>query len=260
MRIQIEARWPRFLQSRPRRFAVVALVTLFALGVPTALATHDFTDVPDGNPFHAEISALKGAGITGGKTCVPPGTPPTFCPDEPLVRQAMAAFLNRGLSRAALNNTLLNAVIPFSGDFPTDTLVGQVVIEVGGAGAGVNQFIHVQGQLSVGDNSAGTGTTPPPYTLFYYLAEGDQVDPANRSIIFNQRIRDANSLNDTVPISWVRPAGPGVHTIKLHAWTEPGGTAATATIIGLTATTHAFGSIGTSTLGTTQPNQPRPGR
>ena len=80
MKIQIEARWPRFLQSRPRRFGVVALVTLFALGVPSALAVHDFTDVPDGNPFHAEISALKDSGITGGKTCVPPGRRPRSAP------------------------------------------------------------------------------------------------------------------------------------------------------------------------------------
>ena len=65
----------------------------------------------------------------------------------------MAAFLNRGLSRAAQSNAIVNNVIPFSGGFPTDTLVGQVTIEVGGAGAGVNQFIHVQGQLTVNDNS-----------------------------------------------------------------------------------------------------------
>ena len=80
---------------RPRRrwIALAALVGLLAIAVPSALAIHEFTDVPDANPFHGDISAIKGAGITSGKTCVPPGTPPPYCPTAFLPRAAMAAFV-----------------------------------------------------------------------------------------------------------------------------------------------------------------------
>ena len=263
MKIEMEFRWPRMLQSRLQRFGVVALVTLFALGVPSALAVHDFTDVPDDHPFHAEISALKGSGITGGKTCVPPGTPPTFCPNEPVVRQGMAAFLHRGLSRVAHSNVILDPTIPFSATEATDTLVGDVTINVGGAGAGVNQFVEIEGQVTLGDNMTdGGGTIAPPYVVTIYLAEGDHTLPENRSPRFLQMIRNVDLPNDTVPISWVRAAAPGPHTYKLYAWAglDADGAQALAERLALTVTTHAFGSTGGSTLNTTPSNEPRSGR
>lgn len=58
---------------------------------PSALASHQFTDVPDGAPFHLEIAIFKGTNITTGCTAT------TFCPQEPVKRQAMAAFIDRAL-------------------------------------------------------------------------------------------------------------------------------------------------------------------
>ena len=78
-------------------------IALCAVAVPVAWASHQFTDVPDGHQFHEEISAIAVAGITGGKTCDPPGTPATYCPTENVNRQAMAAFLRRGLGRAVIS-------------------------------------------------------------------------------------------------------------------------------------------------------------
>ncbi|MPZ71373.1 MAG: hypothetical protein GEU71_17895, partial [Actinobacteria bacterium] len=48
----------------------------------------------DGNVFEQDIQSLAAAGITRG--CNPP-TNDRFCPDEPVTRGQMAAFLTRGL-------------------------------------------------------------------------------------------------------------------------------------------------------------------
>ena len=120
----------------------MGVVVLLAIGVPVALASHQFTDVPDSNPFHTEISNLAGSGITSGKTCAPPGTPPTFCPDEPVLRQSMAAFLNRGLGRVA-NGFGSSAVVA---DDWTD--LGTLTINVGGAPGGT-QFVKLDASVGL---------------------------------------------------------------------------------------------------------------
>ncbi|HEX2766163.1 MAG TPA: S-layer homology domain-containing protein [Candidatus Limnocylindria bacterium] len=62
------------------------MLLAFPLGV---LASHQFTDVPDSNPFHNDIDALVDSGVTsgcgGGK----------YCPSSNVTRGQMAAFLNR---------------------------------------------------------------------------------------------------------------------------------------------------------------------
>jgi hypothetical protein len=89
------------LRRLRRRWHVlgIAVVCMVLAAVPVAWASHQFTDVPDGSPFHADIGAIRDAGITSGKTCEPPGTAPTFCPGESITREAMAAFVHRGFGR-----------------------------------------------------------------------------------------------------------------------------------------------------------------
>lgn len=53
-----------------------------------------FADVPRGSTFETVIAQLAGAGITKG--CNPPRNN-RFCPDQPVTRGQMAAFLNRAL-------------------------------------------------------------------------------------------------------------------------------------------------------------------
>jgi hypothetical protein len=66
--------------------AVLAAALAFPVGV---LASHQFSDVPDSNPFHDHIDAIVDHGITlgcgGGK----------YCPKDYVTREQMAAFLNR---------------------------------------------------------------------------------------------------------------------------------------------------------------------
>ncbi|HEX2153345.1 MAG TPA: M15 family metallopeptidase [Acidimicrobiia bacterium] len=69
-----------------------------ALGL--AAAPNAFGD-DDGSVFEADIAALAAAGITKG--CNPPAND-DFCPDEPVTRGQMAAFLTRALGLAAAPN------------------------------------------------------------------------------------------------------------------------------------------------------------
>lgn len=89
-----------------RRMLNVALIAAMLVLVSTlaepATAAHRFGDVPDSNTFHDDISWLAEEGITLG--CNPPAND-QFCPDDPVTRGQMAAFLNRALGLAAGNAT-----------------------------------------------------------------------------------------------------------------------------------------------------------
>jgi hypothetical protein len=60
----------------------------------TAPTTPAFTDVPATHPFFNYIQKLKDLGITSGCTAT------TFCPDDPVTRGQMAAFVIRGKLRS----------------------------------------------------------------------------------------------------------------------------------------------------------------
>jgi hypothetical protein len=68
---------------------VQAVRIFYTLQVSPAPAVASFNDVPPTHPFFQFIEALKAAGITGGCQA----SPPLFCPDAPLTRGQMAAFL-----------------------------------------------------------------------------------------------------------------------------------------------------------------------
>lgn len=59
--------------------------------ISPAPAVATFTDVPTSAQFFREIEALANSGITSGCTAT------TFCPDTPVTRRQMAAFLSRAL-------------------------------------------------------------------------------------------------------------------------------------------------------------------
>ena len=89
--------WAR-ATARPRlakRLTRVALIGLM-LALPVMVsASHNFRDVPTSHTFHTPISRLFGARLTTGCTAT------RFCPGANVTRGQMAAFLNRGLGRAA---------------------------------------------------------------------------------------------------------------------------------------------------------------
>ena len=67
--------------------------TALAVMLPAiAIAGDRFTDVPDTDPFHTDIGWLADAGVTAG--CNPPAND-EFCPEDPVKRKQMAAFMRR---------------------------------------------------------------------------------------------------------------------------------------------------------------------
>ena len=78
-----------------KRLSSLGLVALL-LALPVIVsASHQFTDVPSSHTFHTAISRLYGARLTTGCSST------KFCPGANVTRGQMAAFLNRGLGRAA---------------------------------------------------------------------------------------------------------------------------------------------------------------
>jgi hypothetical protein len=144
MRITVDLR-------RPARRSVALVLGVLLLAVPgAALATHQFYDVPTGNPFHNDIAAVAEAGITAGFG------DSGFHPSDTVTRQAMAAFLHRGLGRVGLSigpTGLVTSsfVVQPTFAYSTKYVVRQITIEVPGATNTFtpNQQVHVQGRAVI---------------------------------------------------------------------------------------------------------------
>ncbi len=88
------------------RMVLVAAITV-AVTVPVvAIASERFTDVPDTNIFHDDISWLADTGVTKG--CNPPDND-EFCPKEAVTREQMAAFMRRFADYLETQGTASNA-------------------------------------------------------------------------------------------------------------------------------------------------------
>jgi len=75
-----------------KQMAVFVLHALEGPGYVPPAATGIFTDVPSDDPFAPWIEELYNRGVVAG--C---GPGPTYCPDDPVLRQQMAVFLLRTL-------------------------------------------------------------------------------------------------------------------------------------------------------------------
>jgi len=71
---------------------LIAIVSALLAAPMAVYATHSFNDVPASNTFHADIEWLKDSGVTKG--CNPPAND-EFCPDDPVTRGQMSAFMHR---------------------------------------------------------------------------------------------------------------------------------------------------------------------
>ncbi len=83
-------------RPRRRRMRLIGgvLLAIVAVAVPVGVfASHQFTDVPTSNTFHGSIDKIKTAGITAGCTAT------KYCPNDPVTRGQMAAFLTRAATR-----------------------------------------------------------------------------------------------------------------------------------------------------------------
>ena len=128
--IQINATPPRWLASRRRR-AVAIVGVAIALVVPgLALASHQFDDVPTASTFHTNVARVYGARITAG--CAPD----LYCPDDPVSRFQMEAFIARSAGRV---ETATMGFFTIGTD--PNVVAGQVVIRAGDVPGGTANIV-----------------------------------------------------------------------------------------------------------------------
>ena len=156
-------------RAGPRwKLALGIAVALIAISVPLAVGSHQFTDVPNGHIFHTNVANLANSGVTAG--C----GGGNYCPDDPVTRGAMAAFLNRGLGRATTRQQQL--VIDGSGTYN----MAELTIETGGTPGGTG-FIVLFGTASIRVDGDGYcpctfGMSPEPTNSLYTYTSLPDID------------------------------------------------------------------------------------
>jgi hypothetical protein len=208
---------PDAASPAPRRFARVrrpaAIVGLIAvlIALPVAVsASHIFTDVPDSNTFHTTISNLYGARITTG--CAPG----LYCPNDPVTRGSMSAFLNRGLGRAAADANLIDG-----DDWTTlDGTIASATLRSGGQTGGTASVL-VQGTLNA-------------------WTDEDNVCPCELEMFLGNSLTSETSVFVYAPVvNEFEPSGyyDGMATIS-HLFAVPSGTNVTYTMNVIVHTTN----------------------
>ena len=241
MRITVDIGRPRWLPRLPR-WVWAAMVGVVLAAVPGALmASHQFGDVPDAQPFHDEIGAIKDAGITSG--C----GGGNYCPTQNVRRDAMAAFMHRGFGRAAMifDLTGVDADVIEPNAYPGE-VIAEVTITVPGSGASATQFVEVFGKFTASADDASLGNDCP-CDLVASIFDVDNADLSFGSDFrLNNNVRDMTTVSD----SWVFPATPGPHTYRLVIWNDEAvsTTSIEANYPVLIATTYPFGGTGGNTL------------
>jgi hypothetical protein len=226
MDIRIQITWPRRLRvPRGRRARIVTFaLAVTTVAVPAAWASHQFADVPETNPHHADVAAIRTAGITQG--CNPPANT-LYCPDHPVRRDQMASFLQRGLGRAS--RATGHVQIPLGLGF---TGVATTTITVSGSG-----FL-LANAASMG--FAGSGC---PCTLQMRLRESPS---GGTSWFFAEEI--TSDRGNAVGNTWVFPVTAGTRTVTLEGRLTTG-SAPIAAEGAVTAMWVPFGATGGGTLG-----------
>jgi len=116
----------------PKRWVRVAMIvgaTALIVAPLTAIAMHNFDDVPNSNTFHADIAAIADAGVTLG--CNPPDND-EYCPDDFVTREQMAAFMNRLGALGPGKTPVANAATVDGIDSSEIVQHGEIVTTVGG--------------------------------------------------------------------------------------------------------------------------------
>lgn len=222
--IQVNATAPRWLRNRTRR-KVAVLGLAAALLIPgLALASHQFTDVPDSNTFHGNISKVYGARITAGCTAT------TYCPTTAVTREQMAAFLARSAGRVAVS-TVTTMAVP-----ATTTEIDTISIKAGDV-AGGTAYVKLDLAMQTFALTAGC----PCDGFFYIYQDGIQRGLAYYSLGLlssDSFTLDSSALTAVVSV----PTGV-TSTFSIRA-TKAGGTANVSTFGNTTATYLPFGALG----------------
>lgn len=154
--------------KKVRSRTLLVLVAFAVLIVPViAFAAAGFDDVDSHSVFVADIQWMKDNGITNG--CNPPANT-NFCPDDPVTRQQMAAFMRR---------LAVNKVVDAATAVNTDTLDG----------AHASAFLGVNAKAADSDNLDGKDSTEFLTKSVYDTNDDSVVDSAEVKIRYSQTIR-----------------------------------------------------------------------
>jgi S-layer homology domain len=162
------------MRTTMRSVVALAVVAFVAAASGAAYSSHVFPDVSTGSPFHTQVANIAAAGIATG---FPDGT---YRPTDPVNRQQMAAFINRGGGRVAFNSnpTLTPAPVIDEG-----VGVAGVSITAGATGAEANGgFVLVTGSLT-----AQATASSCPCTVFA------QIEDATNAIVSVQMLGQISS-------------------------------------------------------------------
>ena len=114
------------MRSRSIKLLLVLSLAVVVLVPVAAVASHQFTDVPNSNTFHADIAWLADNGVTKG--CNPPANT-MYCPEANVTRQQMAAFMHR-----LAVNKVVDAKTAVNADAVDGFHAGDLARGAGGAG------------------------------------------------------------------------------------------------------------------------------
>jgi hypothetical protein len=206
VRITIELRRPA------RRSIVLILATVLLLVPGIALANHQFGDVPQNNLFHDAISNVAGAGITAGFG------DGGFHPADPVTRQAMAAFLDRGLGHAGVTTTVDPSAVPVtvnSGETAGEgSPVMSLTIDVPGAPNAFSpvQNVYVYGRVALHDAmSTSLDGCPCEFSAFVFDSAGGQI--FGNADTFQTTSTDDFTFTVDVEGLFVAPPGPRTYIL-----------------------------------------------
>lgn len=157
----------------------------------TAWASHVFNDVPDSNPFHDDIAAVADAGITTGFA------DGGFHPGDPITRQAMAAFVHRGLGRVDGSNGFAT----FSDTASHNLAAGTITA---GAASGSGGYVVVLASATF--STASEGLCPCKVGLS--VTDGTLVSGQRNATIANVAGADGSAYA-SVSTSFIYEIGPG---------------------------------------------------
>jgi hypothetical protein len=215
LQAQVETLGARGTSSRRRgvrlALGIVTLATLLAVPIGV-FASHQFTDVPNSNTFHAQIGRVKGAGITSGCSAT------KYCPDNPVTRGQMAAFLARTGGRLAASPfEATNVALSNTGATPT--VLATVSIKAGDVPGGYAS-VQLSGAFTTYANAA-TGLPSIVASWVRDAATGAKV--SNFGYAQVDQITDAVAGVDTAAIVGAASVPTGVSkTYELVAYRQYG--------------------------------------
>ena len=176
---------------------------------------------------------------TQGKTCDPPGAPPTYCPGEPITREAMAAFVHRGFGRIA--GQPYGADLALAQGSEVDLVV--LTLDAGGVPGSI-QFVKLDGFATTYIENA---TGCPCFTRLRIVSDGLIGALSNFSFTANTAPGSAGIDWQSAPVAaTLSVPGGTTQTFRLKAVQLTAGTVAQGPEPS-TAITAPFGSTGTNT-------------